>query len=624
MAFVVTGHMEFDADGAIKNVRVTKTEFEKLKTAGVNVGKGLHGTDELMRNLGKSAKVSAGAVQNLGYQFNDIGMMMAMGQSPLMLAIQQGTQISQVLGPMGARGSVEALAAAFGQMINPVSMATIGTIALTAAAGQWVIEAVTAREATRDFVSSVDELVVALNEVKDVTSVYSAKGLVELKEKYGAVTHQVLELVEAQREFAMNSALQSATDTARALREEFRDAFLELGRTDIINDRRLQWFQDKFGITIGQAHELRAALDAASQAGSFEGQAAALARVRGILEQSALTTSEFYGKLLDAESAMRQLAAQAPQAGWLSGMISEAKTLAGALWDAAKARAAAEGDAHFDAAGNPILPGVSKGIRPKRMSFAASEAAIYGPAPTRRGEGAAAAREERDAVARLILSLEREVDILREADPVKQELIRLRGQLVGATEAERAKVEELIRARERDLMETQKQTWQSLGQIALTSLNDMDAGVQMLLRSLQEAAFLGTGPLGQLFGGTDQRGLGGLFGMIVGGFGGFRASGGSVRPGLVYEVGERGRELFAPSVPGTIIPNSALTAGRGGAARGPITITVNVNGATGDRELEERAYAGTSRAIEAAFAQYDAERLPLRVREINDQPERIG
>ncbi|TCM72131.1 hypothetical protein EV216_1651 [Rhodovulum steppense] len=106
----------------------------------------------------------------------------------------------------------------------------------------------------------------------------------------------------------------------------------------------------------------------------------------------------------------------------------------------------------------------------------------------------------------------------------------MRGQLVGATEAERAKIEELIRARARDLMETQTQTWQSLGQIALTSLNDMDAGIQMLLRALQEAAFLGTGPLGQLFGG-------------------FRASGGSVRPGLAYEVGQRGREVFVPTVP---------------------------------------------------------------------------
>ncbi|ARE40916.1 hypothetical protein RGUI_2775 [Rhodovulum sp. P5] len=55
-----------------------------------------------------------------------------------------------------------------------------------------------------------------------------------------------------------------------------------------------------------------------------------------------------------------------------------------------------------------------------------------------------------------------------------------------------------------------------------------------------------------------------------------------------------------------------------------INVTVRVEGAVGDRDLEERAYAGTSRAIAAALDRYDAERLPLRMREISDEPERIG
>lgn len=41
-------------------------------------------------------------------------------------------------------------------------------------------------------------------------------------------------------------------------------------------------------------------------------------------------------------------------------------------------------------------------------------------------------------------------------------------------------------------------------------------------------------------------------------FGGHRASGGPVSAGRVYEVGERGRELFVPRVSGSIIPNSAI------------------------------------------------------------------
>src|SRR5690606_31604503 len=43
-------------------------------------------------------------------------------------------------------------------------------------------------------------------------------------------------------------------------------------------------------------------------------------------------------------------------------------------------------------------------------------------------------------------------------------------------------------------------------------------------------------------------------------FGGARASGGPVDPSHNYLVGERGPEMFVPSVPGTIVPNDALTA----------------------------------------------------------------
>jgi phage-related minor tail protein len=43
-----------------------------------------------------------------------------------------------------------------------------------------------------------------------------------------------------------------------------------------------------------------------------------------------------------------------------------------------------------------------------------------------------------------------------------------------------------------------------------------------------------------------------------GGFSGYRQHGGPVWPGGTYMVGEAGRELFVPSVPGTIVPNAEL------------------------------------------------------------------
>lgn len=58
--------------------------------------------------------------------------------------------------------------------------------------------------------------------------------------------------------------------------------------------------------------------------------------------------------------------------------------------------------------------------------------------------------------------------------------------------------------------------------------------------------------------GLVMPGVGSLFNSAFGNlFGGGKAAGGPVRPGMVYEVGEAGRELFAPEVPGSILPKGA-------------------------------------------------------------------
>lgn len=58
------------------------------------------------------------------------------------------------------------------------------------------------------------------------------------------------------------------------------------------------------------------------------------------------------------------------------------------------------------------------------------------------------------------------------------------------------------------------------------------------------------------FGGGSGGGFGFDLGAVVGSiFGGHRANGGPVVPGMAYEVGERGRELFVPDTPGQIVPH---------------------------------------------------------------------
>lgn len=69
-------------------------------------------------------------------------------------------------------------------------------------------------------------------------------------------------------------------------------------------------------------------------------------------------------------------------------------------------------------------------------------------------------------------------------------------------------------------------------------------------------------------------GIAGSVGRLLG-FGGGRATGGPVRPGKMYMVGERGPEPFVPSVPGQIIPNGQLDGGR--SAPQHITVRLKVD-----------------------------------------------
>jgi len=86
-----------------------------------------------------------------------------------------------------------------------------------------------------------------------------------------------------------------------------------------------------------------------------------------------------------------------------------------------------------------------------------------------------------------------------------------------------------------------------------------------------------------LFGGSGGSG-GGLFGsmtsLLSSTFGGGKAKGGGIDPSSWYVVGEKGPEVFAPGVSGTVIPNG----GRGSGGRSGDTY-VDMRGAMVDTDV---------------------------------------
>jgi hypothetical protein len=137
-----------------------------------------------------------------------------------------------------------------------------------------------------------------------------------------------------------------------------------------------------------------------------------------------------------------------------------------------------------------------------------------------------------------------------------------------------------------------------------TSFSDalIKIGLSLAKLLLQAALFgdtAGGGPLGKIF-----SSLTGLAGGLLGGFGGSSgpnvsgpvpsqstlpklAGGGQALPGKIYEVGETGREWFAPTVPGQVIPNSVIknAAGGGGGGGPPIMFNISMAGANGDATI---------------------------------------
>lgn len=239
-----------------------------------------------------------------------------------------------------------------------------------------------------------------------------------------------------------------------------------------------------------------------------------------------------------------------------------------------------------------------------------------------RDAAAEKAKREAEAVAELIAELEREKGLIGASDVEREISNGLRQAGAAATDAQKAKITELITAidaetKAHERLQEQQEAMKDVASDALHTIADgirsgAEAGeilgdvldnladklIDMAINNLVENAF----PSGKGGGGGGFGAVGDFLSSI---FGGFKAEGGPVSGNKVYAVGERGPELFAPGRSGTIIPNHAL--GMSSATTAPsITIggtSVVVQGDASQTTLDE---------MRAMFKQRDRE-LPSRV-----------
>jgi len=330
-----------------------------------------------------AVQAGTGYTANLAAQFNDIGIMLAAGQSPFQLAIQQGTQVSQVLNQMGGGvGALRALQAGFMSMVNPISLATVGIIGFGAAAAQWLMRGT---EGAREFDDVMGDVWKSVSKVKDMMSAYSVDGIVELQKKYGELNASVVEFINLQTQAAKLEAMRKQQELIASMYDDMNT----WTRTVEQNLARA------FGKSVDEVGRLEYLLRQVQRARTFDEMQAALtaARAEALRLSGGLENAHGEGKtllmrLIESEDAARQLATAAPRASWLNAAISGAQSLVDKLWEAVRAKAAATADGMVDAAGNPTQFGPGSAARrgPRR---APASPELTGSAPSYDGGGGA-------------------------------------------------------------------------------------------------------------------------------------------------------------------------------------------------------------------------------------------
>ena len=365
----VLGNATTTADGKLRtlgnSISGAAGKLEQFIQAKIRAAKAAVG-------WGKSNDAAAGSVGNLVANFNDIGVMIAAGQSPLQLAIQQGTQITQVIGPMGAAGAVRALGGALVSMFSPINLITLGTIAAGAAFTQWLTSA-------EEEVKSVEDAISDLEGAVDrfaATSGKLTKPPEDAAKAYGHMADEAKRALVAMAKADARAAIAALGDGVDAATSALLRAATAREALLAGNQGGQYVLAQEFDIAASAAGSLLTALESLGSASGPEQQADAALRVMNaldsarnsagelpppleeayrqmasIVEQAAEIVGasdtakramlEWKDVIADAASAMASVVASAPGGGWLSGAIGDAAALAGKLWEAARAAAAA-------------------------------------------------------------------------------------------------------------------------------------------------------------------------------------------------------------------------------------------------------------------------------------------
>lgn len=524
------------------------TDATKMESALSRVGSG--GFDRAARSA-SNLKLQTG---NLAAQFNDIGVQLAGGQSPFLIALQQGTQITQALGPSGAGGAVKALGGAFLSLLNPLSLATIAVIGLGGSAVQalveWYSSGAKTEEQLKQQAALIRDVAAKWGEVVPALQAYIAE-LDKAKEK--------ADLIAAGEAFR-EDRYAPAKDALVEVNAQFAEfvSLLQTSETDAAKifavQEAFETLKDRIAANKAEADDAKAVQDALNQtflAGSdaaqplFSALDALIIKLRGV-SGAANAVDQGISKILGGGD----------RVGELDRSLTDLP-LPNTVSETPERRV----DPYFD---GPSGGGGSK-----------------------RDAAAEAAKREAQAVAELIEQLEFELSIVNLSEQAKEVAIAQRRAGTAATEVQKLKIAELTQQiyAEEQAIKANKDAQEALadaGEYAFGLLEDGLSGVidgsvsaedavkklavQLAIAAAQ-AALLGTGPLAGLLGG-------GLGSSLISPTLFSYASGTNNHPGGLARINERGGEIVNLPNGTQVIPHDVSVKALRGSASGSITAPI--------------------------------------------------
>lgn len=608
-ADTVQVRLQADTNAYVRNLNAADTAFSKVAAnTEVNAARVTAATNAMGLNTA-----------NIAAQFQDIGVTAAMGMSPLQIALQQGTQLSAVLNQSVSQGisPVKALGAAFAQITNPISLATIALIALGTAAVQYFSTLASEGQPSEEILKKQND------RIRDVA------------DRWGEAVPALRAYVDQLERAANQSDLEAATSDAismqfESLRSQLPDLRAELAAARIDIEAvggtageidTLQSAFDAFALKVEEGTATSADLDAilkilngttgSGTVPTMVQLASVLGGVSAALATAARNAQSFRDDLVNLNAA--RIRANAQEGFATREFVAEQLRLNSLTAD----QLALENEvARLKA--NAVREGATALTDAEALALATDNLAA---AERRRAEAAAAKsgakgvsdrERELQAVVDLIEELEYEYSILGLSNAEKAVANALRQAGAAATEEQRAQIESLVTAtlsekEAIDALNKSSQEWADTIQNATRGfIDDLIAG--------KDAAEAFSNVLSNIASKLIDVGLNSLFGgsgfNLAGLFGGFptRATGGPVYAGTPTLVGERGPEVFVPSGPGKIVPNSQVGGG------GSVVFAPNIDARGADVAAVAR--------LEQSLQRMAAEIVPTIRKEIANGPKK--